>query len=351
MFNASYQKYTLIFKKPAGTSRGALHLKDTFFLRLSSADEPARFGLGECGPLPGLSLDGRADFENKVAEVCRLVNEGGAPLDLDLADFPALAFGLETAWLDWQTGGKRRLFETDFSRGLAGLPTHGLIWMADRTGLLQQIHHKVAQGFTCIKMKIGALDFEEECALLAEVRRVYPPSNIELRLDANGAFTPENVMDRLQRLAQFHVAAIEQPLKPDQHAALAEVCAHSPIAVALDETLIGIKTRAERKALLEAIKPHHIVLKPSLIGGFAAAETWIEIAQTLGIGWWINSMLESNIGLNAICQWVSSLQPTVIQGLGTGQLFKNNISAPLRLEGANLVYDQALPWNLTRINV
>lgn len=350
-FTASYQKYTLIFKKPARTSRSALLNRDVFFLRLTSKElEANRLGLGECGPLPGLSIDDRPDFEARVAEVCRHLNRGGSPDALDLTDFPALAFGLEMALLDWRGGGQRRLYHNPFSLGQAALPTHGLVWMADPAGLRRQIEQKVAQGFTCLKLKVGALAFETECQLLADIRRTYPPDQIELRLDANGAFTPENVLERLTALAEFDIFAIEQPLKPDQTAVLVDLCRRSPIPIALDESLIDIHRRAEKKALLERIRPDYIVLKPSLIGGFAAAEEWIELAEGLGIGWWVNSMLESNIGLNAICQWVGSLKTDLTQGLGTGQLYRNNIPAPLELAGAGLRYDPGGAWDVSAIS-
>lgn len=349
-FTATYKKYTLQFKKPADTSRGALHTKETYFLFLRDPDDPTRFGLGEASPLPGLSLDDGPDFESKVADLCRKLNQGQSPAEIDLAEVPALAFGLETALLDWQGGGTRRLFDTEFSGGTASLPTHGLIWMADRAGILQQVHDKVAQGFRCIKLKVGALDFAEEVALLADIRRAYPPEQIELRLDANGAFTPEHALDRLNALAAFDIFALEQPLPPGQWPALAEVCAASPIAIALDEELIGRRTLAEKRALLETIKPQHLVLKPSLIGGFTAAEEWLSLAQHFKIGWWVNSMLESNVGLSAICQWVSALPATVTHGLGTGQLFGNNIPSPLRLEGAVLRYDFSTQWDLSQID-
>lgn len=348
-FTASYQKYRLVFKKPARTSRGALLTRDVFFLRLKS-EKPERLGLGECGPLPGLSVDDRPDFEATVAEVCHALNRGASADDLDLTDFPALAFGLEMALLDWRGGGRRRLYQNAFSLGQATLPTHGLVWMADPVELRCQIEQKVAQGFTCLKLKVGALAFETECQLLADIRRTYPADRIQLRLDANGAFTPENVLERLTALAAFDIFAIEQPLKPGQRAALANLCRHSPIPIALDEELIGIHRRAEKKALLEQIRPDYIVLKPSLLGGFAAAEAWIELAEPLGVGWWVNSMLESNIGLNAICQWVGSLKTDLTQGLGTGQLYTNNIPAPLHVAGAGLRYDPGGVWDISAIS-
>ncbi len=349
-FHASYQAYTLRFKKPAGTSRGALHTKETFFLKLADPDDPTCFGLGECAPLTGLSVDGGAGFEDKLAEVCQQLNEGLSPVDLDLAGYPALAFGLEMALLDWFGGGQRRLFAASFFTGDQAIPTHGLIWMGDRADMLGQVRRKVEQGFTCIKMKIGTLEFAEECALLTDIRREFSADKIELRLDANGAFTLENVLVRLQRLAEFEIAALEQPLKPGQWEAMAALCADSPIPLALDEELIDISTSTEKYTLLQTIRPHYLVLKPSLIGGFQSAEEWITLAEHAGVGWWVNSMLESNVGLNALCQWVSTLKPTLTQAMGTGQLFENNIPSPLQLKGTTLIYDQALAWDFSQIN-
>lgn len=334
-FIATYQKYTLLFKEPAGTSRGFLREKTVWFVRLADRQNPERVGVGECAPMAGLSLDDRPDFEAQLARVCAQINAGETLPAIDLSVFPALAFGLETALLDWRGGGKQRLFDTPFSRGETALPTHGLLWMAEPEALLQQARAKVAQGFTCLKMKIGALDFAAECALLAQLRREFPA--VELRLDANGAFTPQNALHRLESLARFNIFALEQPLKPGQPAEMAGLCARSPIPIALDEELIGLNTASQRQHLLETVRPQYVVLKPALLGGFSAAEDWITLAGHQGLGWWVNSALESNIGLNALCQWVSALAPAgIIHGLGTGQLYANNLPAPVQLAGAAL---------------
>lgn len=349
VITASYTKYPLTFKKPAGTSRGYLYHQENFFVRLTDSANADCFGLGECGPLVGLSVDDRSDFEAQLARICTEINQGRIIDDLSLDDFPSIAFGLEAAHLDLQHGGNRQLFETPFSRGKTTLPTHGLIWMADKEGLLNQIQQKIKAGFTCIKLKVGALDFEEECAVLNTIRQVCPPAQIELRLDANGAFSPESAIAKLETLAQFDIQAIEQPIKPGQWRALANLCANSPIAIALDEELIGIKTDADRRALLETTRPQYLVLKPMLIGGFSAADRWIKLAESLGIGWWVNSALEANIGLNAIAQWASSLKSELTHGLGTGQLYTNNISAPIRLTGNGLIYDHDIAWDISNI--
>lgn len=343
-FVASYKKYTLDFKKPAVTSRGVLSTKTVFYLRLTDRGQSVRVGLGECAPWPGLSVDDRPDFEAKLAEVCGALNAGQSPTQLDLADWPALAFGMEMAWRDWQRGGSRQLFENKFT-----IPIHGLIWMDSPAAMLQQVHHKVSQGHTCIKLKVGALDFEEELALLAEIRRYYPPAQIELRLDANGAFSPDIALERLADLARFQIHSIEQPLKVGQWPAMARLCAHSPIKIALDEELIGVTAAARKKELLAEIKPHYLVLKPALLGGFAAAEAWLALAQEMGVGWWINSAMESNIGLNALAQWTSFLKPTTIQGLGSGQLYTNNIPSPIKMGHGSLVYDPAVAWDVAAL--
>lgn len=348
-FVASYKKHTLIFKKPAGTSRGRLRTKTVFFIRLADRRRSNRIGLGECAPWPGLSLDDRPDFEAKLAAVCEELNRRCPPEEMDLTDFPALAFGLEMAWRDWQHGGIRQLFDNDFSRRGRRIPIHGLIWMGSPEDMLRQVHHKVSQGHTCLKLKIGALDFAAECSLLSDIRHHYPPDQIELRLDANGAFSREFAFEHLSELAQFQIHSIEQPLKPGQSQDMAKLRHHSPIDLALDEELIGVTTQARKRELLETIKPHYLVLKPALLGGFAAAEAWIALAQELGIGWWVNSALESNIGLNALGQWVSSLNPTAIQGLGTGQLYTNNIPSPIRPTRGALIYDQTLTWDVSTI--
>lgn len=350
MFTAAYMKHTLVFKKPAGTSRGVLRTKETYFVRLARRDEPAAFGLGECGPLPGLSPDDRPDFEARLARLCRQINQGQPPEALDLAGFPALAFGLETARLDLQGGGRRLLFDTAFSRGQAVLPIHGLIWMDSRQEMLQQARQKVARGFTCLKLKVGALDFQEECALLADIRRAFPAPEVELRLDANGAFQPGAALAHLEALARFDVHFLEQPLKPGQTSALAELCAASPIPIALDEELIGLTARADKEALLAAVRPQHLVLKPTLLGGLAAAREWIDLAEAMGIGWWINSALESNVGLNALCQWTSSLNPAAPQGLGTGRLYANNFPSPIELAPGGLAYNPRAGWDLAGLS-
>lgn len=332
--------YTLHFERPAATSRGALRVREVMFLRTQ------RYGVagwGECGVVPGLSRDDRLDYVDAVRSVCAAINRGALPAELDLSALPSVAFGLETALLDLAGGGRQRLFDTPFSRGEAALPTHGLIWMDTPAGMLEQIERKVAQGCRVIKLKVGALAFDEELAMLAALRSRWPASEIELRLDANGAWQPDEALDRLQRLTGLGITFLEQPIQPGQSEELARLCAASPIPIALDEELIAAPNPAR---LLETIRPQHIVLKPSLLGGLAACQSWIAAAQRYGVQWWINSLLESNVGLNAIAQWTSAVDDGRVHGLGTGQLFSNNVPSPLRLDGCGLRIDPAASWEI-----
>lgn len=340
----SYFKYRLNFKKPAGTSRGPLYYKDAYFIRLTPLKQANIAGWGECSPQPGLSVDARPEFEAKLVELGEAIAADAEVLDL--SDWPALRFGLEMAQLDLAQGGQQCLFDTPFSRGEVALPTHGLIWMGAPVAVLAQIEKKLADGASVIKMKVGALPFENECQILEQVRQAHP--HIQLRLDANGAFHPDEALDKLKHLAQFDIFALEQPIKPGQWAALAEICQNSPIPIALDEELIG--QVGQEAALLEQLRPAYLVLKPMLLGGFSACQNWIALAENMGIGWWVNSMLESNLGLSATAQWVSSLPTGPVHGLGTGQLFSNNIASPLQFRQNALHYQaEAHPWDFGTI--
>jgi o-succinylbenzoate synthase len=354
--------YTLLFKRPARTSRGDLETRRVWFLRASDPERSEQVGWGECGPLPQLSIDATDHFDEQVTQLCQIINQRPSVTLSFLQDMvtqpaelldhvtggqtlsPALAFGLEMALLDLGKGGQRQWFVTPFSRGEATLPTHGLIWMDTVDGVLEQIEQKVAQGFGVIKLKVGALPFAEECTLLAEVRRRHP--RLVIRLDANGAFAPDEALTKLERLACYNIHFLEQPIRAGNWPSSAEICCHSPIPIALDEELIGLSESAERQAFLESIRPQHLILKPTLLGGFAACQQWIDLCQPMGIEWWVNSLLESNLGLNAICQWTSSLGDGRIHGLGAGQLFANNLSSPLHLAGAHLAYAPAGRWQL-----
>ncbi len=335
MLTLTVLPFTLHFKRPATTSRGVLRARKVVLLR---AERHGAVGWGECGVVPGLSRDDRADYVDAVRSVCAVINRGADPAEPDLTGLPSVAFGLETVLLDLAGGGRQRLFDTPFSRGEAALPIHGLIWMDTPAGTLAQVESKVAQGCRVIKLKVGALPFDEELALLRDLRGQWPVREIELRLDANGAWQPAEAQDHLQRLADLDVAFLEQPIQSGQPNEMAALCATSPIPIALDEELIAASNPS---ALLETIRPQHIVLKPSLLGGLGACEGWIRAARRLGIGWWINSLLESTVGLNAIAQWTSALDDGRVHGLGAGQLFSNNVPLPLRLDGCGLRIDPA----------
>ena len=334
---------TLHFKRPAMTSRGALRVREVVFVR---AEQDGIVGWGECGVVPGLSRDDRTDYVDAVRFVCAAVNRGADPAELDLAALPSVAFGLEMALLDLAGGGRRQLFDTPFSRGEATLPTHGLIWMDEPAGMLAQIEGKIALGCRVIKMKAGALPFDDELALLRAVRQRWPADEVELRLDANGAWTPDEAPTRLDALAGLDVAFLEQPIQPGQPDEMAAICANSPIPIALDEELMSA---GDPSPLLETLRPQHIVLKPSLLGGVAACQRWIDAAQQLAVQWWVNSLLESNVGLNAIAQWTSALDDGRVHGLGTGQLFSNNVPSPLRLDGCGLRLAAGASWDFAPV--
>lgn len=346
MLRLALSPYNLQFAKPAATSRGALTQRHILLLSAWDASDPTVVGWGECGPIPGLSRDDIPDFADEAAAICGAINAGYTPTPADVAHLPSFAFGLDTALRDLAWGGSHVLWETPFTRGEYGLPTHGLIWMDSPDGLLRQIENKIAAGFTVIKMKVGALPLAHELELLALIRKSYPPGQIELRLDANGAFDPASALAILEQFARFDVAFLEQPIAAGSWPLIAELCRQSPIPIALDEELIPIADADTRRALLDSVRPQHLVLKPALLGGFTATEAWIAAAEERGIQWWTNSLLESNIGLNAICQWTAGLSSDRIHGLGTGGLFTNNFPSPIRLAGSRIIYDRELAWNL-----
>ncbi len=337
-FRAEFKKFTLNFIKPMGTSRGVLYDRDIYILGLTYREAEGRIGFGECAPLKGLSVDDKPDFQNKLTEICGLLNNGALPSDLDLIDWPAIRFGLETALLDLQNGGKRCIFDTKFYRGLQSIPINGLVVMSDKEDMLNQAFRKIKHGFICIKIKIGALDFDDECAVLAEIKKTFPASQIQVRLDANGAFDAGTALDKLECLSEYGIHSIEQPTKPGQWQEMAKLCVQSPIPIALDEELIGCTDRAEKIEMLQAIQPQFIILKPTLLGGIGACCEWINIADSLNIEYWITSALESNIGLNIISQWTATLPIKMHQGLGTGQLFTENFRSPLRIINGKLIH-------------
>jgi len=346
MFRASYTAHPLKFVRPAGTSRGVLNKKPCWFIQISSEDEIS--GLGEVSLIPGLSLEDPEECEIQIDHICKLISRGEMDPRQSLPNFPGLQFALESAWLDLQRGGRKLLFPSDFTRGKEGIPTNGLIWMGSRKFMIEQVRDKMRLGFTVLKLKVGALDLEEELRVLRWVRSEFDSGELEIRLDANGAWSPEEAGDMLDQLAEFGIHSIEQPIAAGQTEALAELCLDPAIPIALDEELIGIYGMEAKRELLAQIQPDYIILKPGLLGGFSLSREWIELADAANIGWWITSALESNIGLNAIAQWTWQLDITRPQGLGTGVLFTNNIPSPLEMAGEQLWYRPELNWDLSQ---
>ena len=345
MLSARYITLDFNFKFPAGTSRGVLLHKPSSFLIL---EKDGLTGIGECSTIPGLSIDPMDSFERKLVDLCRLLNNGQEPDSIDLEEYPSIAFGLETALLDLAAKGSECLFPSAFTEGNAGIPINGLVWMGDKVFMQKQIKEKIEAGYQCIKLKIGANDFNTELEILTAIRQQFSSEDIEIRLDANGAFHPQEALEKLNKLSVFGIHSIEQPIRQQQFDAMADICARSPIPIVLDEELIGVKPW-NIDALLQKIKPAYIILKPSLLGGFKPSEEWIRLAEKYNIGWWITSALEANIGLNAIAQWTATLGSPLPQGLGTGQLYHNNIPSPLEIENAKLYYRKENKWDFNSI--
>lgn len=340
---ASFFPYRLEFKQASGTSRGILKSKETWFIKIE--DEHAT-GFGECGMFRGLSCDDRPDFESKLKWVCHHIDLGLEQLLIELIDFPSIQFGLEMAFLDLLSDSSNVLFPSKFTSGKGSIPINGLIWMGDEQFMKSQIRSKIDAGFDCLKIKIGAIDFDTELSLIKAIRKEYDVETIELRVDANGAFSPLEAMEKLKRLSDFNLHSIEQPIRQGQHDAMAKLCAHAPLPIALDEELIGIHDVTKRSLLLQTINPQYIILKPTLVGGFSGSQSWIDLAEKQSVDWWITSALESNIGLNAIAQWTYQLNVNRPQGLGTGALYTNNIEAPLKIDNGRLIYAPSVKWTI-----
>lgn len=340
---ATYQKYILDFKQPSGTSRGVLTQKETWFLVL---EKNGKIGIGECGILRGLSADDRPDYEAKLQWVCENISLGKDELWEMLLEFPSIQFGLEMAFQSLASENPFLLFPSAFPSGEKSIPINGLIWMGEETFMKQQIEEKIAQGFNCIKLKIGAIDFEKELQLLHFIRQNFTSKQIEIRVDANGAFKPEEAMSKLNLLSELDIHSIEQPIAKNNIVEMAKLCAETKLPIALDEELIGVFTLEEKESLLQKIKPQYIILKPSFIGGFRGTTEWISLAEKHQIGWWITSALESNIGLNAIAQFTFLQQNNMPQGLGTGSLFTNNFDCPLEVKKGNLFYNSDKKWEV-----
>ena len=341
---ASYKKHILNFKRPSGTSRGVLNTKETYFLILRTEEG---FGVGECGLLRGLSIDDRPDYEEELAGVCENLELGVSEADLyeALEEFPSIQFGVETAFKSLHSDNPFKLFPSEFTRGEAAIPINGLVWMGDKVFMKQQILEKLKEGFTCIKMKIGAIDFKTEIELLKSIRTEFSASEVELRVDANGAFSPKEALEKLKVLSDLQLHSIEQPIKQRQWQEMARLCEETPLPIALDEELIGIFSEDDKNKLLETVKPQFIILKPSLVGGFRGSDTWIDLAEKHNAGWWITSALESNVGLNAISQYTFTKNSKLPQGLGTGSLYTNNIDSPLKVSKGALHYNINAIWN------
>ncbi len=327
-------EYTLQFIEAGGTSRGVMYDRTVWYLKLYREGDK-HSGLGECAPLFGLSAETQELVEDAIEQLKLTPEVFINDLTL-LKHIPSLRFALEMALIDYKNGGKQRWFDTAFYRGKESIKINGLIWMGTEKEMIKRIESKLDQGFSCLKLKIGAIDFKEEVALLERLRERYSPSQLEIRLDANGAFLPEVALEKLTTLSDFSIHSIEQPIKAEQLASMRELCELSPIDIALDEELIGVVEYEDKLELLKEIKPKYIIIKPTLLGGFEASKEWIDIAESLEIGWWITSALESNVGLDAIAQWASTFDLKLPQGLGTGQVFSNNKPSNLYLEGEHL---------------
>lgn len=339
---ATYKKHILNFKVPSGTSRGILKTKETWFLIIESEDKR---GIGECGILRGLSADDRPDYEAQLQYTCNNIEKGLDVLYAENKEFPSIQIGLEMAFKSLEAKDPFILFPSNFSKGNDSIPINGLIWMGDKSFMNQQIKQKIADGFDCIKLKIGAIDFQTELDILKGIRQNFSESDIEIRVDANGAFSIDSALEKLKRLSDYKLHSIEQPIKPNQWDQMAKLCQNTPLPIALDEELIGVFNEDKKQELLRVINPQYIILKPSFIGGFKGSDTWISLAEKQNIGWWITSALESNVGLNGIAQYTYLKGVTMPQGLGTGSLFTNNISSPLTVKNGTLQYNTNLNWD------
>lgn len=371
MYKIEISERTLHFKQPAGTSRGVYTTRHSYYLTLTSDELPGVEGVGECATLPDLSCDAKPEYEMTLRQVCQMVEQmGRIPYDMIRA-YPSITFGLETAFASFFDAAKKfleivpaegassssemlkqkgvsvpagmenltELFDSPFGRGEEGITINGLVWMGTYEEMLARLEEKLQAGFHCVKLKIGAIDFFKELDLIKRIRDVYTKEQVELRVDANGGFLPENAMSQLEALAKYDIHSIEQPIKQHQWPKMAQLCRETPFPIALDEELIGVNVRSMKQALLDTVRPQYIILKPSLHGGIYGCNEWIELANQRGIGSWITSALESNIGLNAIAHYAAKVYGSNVkmpQGLGTGQLFTDNIPMPLEIRGDKL---------------
>lgn len=333
MLRACWEPYRLRFSFLARTSRQAMRVKDTYFVRLWDDARPESCGLGECALFRGLSADDVPDYEERLARVC------ANPSSAFTSRCSSIICGFEMAMANLRHGGGKLYFPSAYTEGRSEIVINGLVWMGPWRKMLERIRQKLDEGYRCVKIKIGGIGFDDEIDLLRRIRQRFGPADVMLRLDANGSFAPADALERLDRLAAYGIHSIEQPIMAGQPEEMARICAESPIPIALDEELIGIRPDAEKGELLSQVRPQYIILKPSLCGGFAHAEAWIAAAEQRGIGWWATSALESNVGLNAIAQWLTAFHPSAVaipQGLGTGALYSNNTPSALRLVAPHL---------------
>ena len=332
---------TLHFKQPAGTSRGVYTTRQSYYLTITDDDRPGIKGVGECATLPDLSCDAVPEYFKILNDVCRMVEQtGNIPYDI-LRPYPSILFGLETAFAQLDANGSTCLYDTPFGRGEEGITINGLVWMGTFDEMYSRLETKLKAGFHCVKLKIGAINFDKELDLIKHIREAFDKNTIELRVDANGGFSPDNAMERLEALAKYDIHSIEQPIKQHQWGEMARLCKETPLPIALDEELIGVNVKSMKEYLLETIRPQYIILKPSLHGGMYGCTEWIQMAKERGINSWITSALESNVGLNAIAHYCAKTYgPSVLmpQGLGTGQLFTDNIDMPLVIDGDKIWY-------------
>lgn len=349
MLRIDYLKHNLHFKRPAGTSRGTLVNKPAWFIIIKDDKNPQKVGFGECNIIEKLSYDSISGIEARLGTL-----KGNYPNDTKWVDtlsefneWPSIKFGLETALRDLKKGGNRILFDNDFSKKEAPILINGLVWMGDKDFMYEQIRSKLEEGWKCLKLKIGAIDFAKEISLLKYIRSKFNADSLCIRVDANGAFSSEDALSKLYKLSNYQIHSIEQPIASGQWNKMSKLCKASPIPIALDEELIPVRKKNEREEMLQEILPHFIILKPGLLGGFESCNEWIKLAKKMNISFWITSALESNIGLNAIAQYTYELGIPIPQGLGTGQLYTNNINSPLLTLPGQLIYKQDKKWDLS----
>lgn len=339
MLKAQWCKYRLDFKFLAKTSREAMLAKDTYFVKVFDDSTPEIYGVGECGLFKGLSADDVINYEDILTAVCRNP-------EMPVPRMSSIIMGFETAFRDLANGGRHEIFASDWITGGRGIEINGLIWMGDKRLMLERVKEKIESGFKVLKLKIGGIGFNDELEILSHIRREFRPSDLTIRLDANGSFAPDDALAMLNRLSCYDIHSIEQPVKAGLVEDMARICRESPIDIALDEELIGLTSADDKLRLLSAVRPRYVILKPTLCGGFAESDEWIAVAERLGIGWWATSALESNIGLNAIAQWVSSKDSVLPQGLGTGALYHNNVESPIEQTGSALYYNKEKSWRM-----